>query len=341
MRFESWPLLLLLGLIPFFLRRWERAAVPPRIKMGLPTSVTSIAGGGAPFSLERYIPGLTPLRISLLLKIAAVVLTLMALARPQNAHRSLERIVSGIDVMMVMDFSQSMNIEDLAERSRFDVARQVMEQFIQGRNNDRIGFVIFSGEAMTLAPPTLDYALVLKSLRDAKIGVLKDGTAIGDGLSTAVARLKNSTAKSRVIILLTDGDNNVGQVDPATAGDLAAGYGIRVYSIAVGREGRVRLPIKRPGMFGNTITTYQWFENALNPEILEHISKITQGRFYRVTDADTLERVFKEIDQLEKSEVKSKEHVEYEELFQKFLIVALFLLAIEKVLTTVLWRVIP
>src|SRR5690606_22184535 len=124
--------------------------------------------------------------------------------------------------------------------------------------------------------------------------------------SLAISRLKDSQARSRVIILLTDGDNNVGQIDPATAGELAAGYGIRVYTIAIGREGRVRLPIHRKGVFGNTITTYQYFDNALNPDLLSRIADLTRGKFYRVTDAATLGSVFKEIDALEKSEMKAK-----------------------------------
>jgi Ca-activated chloride channel homolog len=274
----------------------------------------------------------------LALKYIGLALVIVAMARPQASFKQTERTVSGIDIVMVMDVSASMNIEDLDERSRLVIAKDTMENFIKGRQNDRIGFVIFSGEPLTLAPPTLDYGLVLKALRDVEIGVLKDGTAIGDGLSLAVNRLRNSKAKSRVIVLLTDGDNNVGQVDPATAGDLAAGYGIRVYTIAIGREGRVKMPIRRKGILGNTITTYQWFENALNPELLQQIAAVTQGRFYRVVDTSTLEKVFEEINQLEKSDVNSKEHVRYEEAFQKPLKAGLAVLAFERFVASGLWR---
>jgi Ca-activated chloride channel family protein len=240
--------------------------------------------------------------------------------------------------MMVMDVSASMNIEDLSDRPRLDLAKETMESFIKGRNNDRIGFLIFSGEPLTLAPPTLDYGLVLKALHDAKIGVLKDGTGIGDGLSLAVNRLRNSKAKSRVVILLTDGDNNVGQVDPATAGELAAGYGIRVYTIAIGREGRVRLPIRTQGVFGNTVTTYQYFDNALNPEILMKIAELTKGKFYRVTDGGALDSVFKEIDGLERTKIESKNDVRYEEHFQSPLLLGLLILFMELLLSRTLWR---
>ena len=267
-----------------------------------------------------------------------VSITAVALARPQTSYKQTERKVSGIDIMMVMDVSASMNIEDLADRSRLAIAKETMETFIKGRQNDRIGFVVFSGEPLTLAPPTLDYGLVLKSVRDVQIGVLRDGTAIGDGLSLAINRLRNSTAKSRVIILLTDGDNNVGQVDPATAGELAAGFGIRVYTIAIGREGRVKMPIRRQGALGNVITSYQWFDNALNPELLQQIAQGTHGKFYRVTDASTLDRVFSEINQLEKSDVKSNERTRYDEAYQSPLRLGVLALTLEQILAWGWWR---
>lgn len=282
-----------------------------------------------------------PLRILRPIRYIGFVLLIVALARPQASFRQTERTVSGVDIMMLLDMSASMNIEDLAERSRIDIAKETIENFIKGRQNDRIGFVIFSGEPFTLAPPTLDYGLVLKALRDAKIGVLRDGTAIGDGLSLAVGHLRSSKAKSRIVILLTDGDNNIGQVDPATAGDLAAGYGIKVYTIAIGREGRVKMPIKTQGIFGNAITTYQYFENALNPELLQQIAKQTAGRFYRVTDADALPSVFQEIDQLEKTEIKSNERIRYEEEYEKPLKIGLFVLILEQILALGWWRFIP
>lgn len=324
MRLESW--MILLGWIPVALlyKWWVARNTPPALPFPVP--VTAGAGSRNP---QHYL---------VLIRLAALALLFVALARPQASFRETERTVSGIDIMMVMDVSASMNIEDLAERSRFEIAKETMESFIKGRDNDRIGFIVFSGEPLTLAPPTLDYGLVLRALRDAKIGVLKDGTGIGDGLSLAVNRLRNSTAKSRVIILLTDGDNNVGQVDPATAGELAAGYGIKVYTIAIGREGRVRLPIRTQGVFGNVVTSYQYFDNALNPDLLKKIAELTQGRFYRVTDESALSSVFKEIDRFEKTDVKTNEKVRYEERFQKPLMLALILLLLELLLSRTAWR---
>ena len=324
MRFESWPILLALIPLVLLFRRWVSRNTPAAMAFPIP-----VAAAGATRS---------PVARSVLLRIAGIAFLLVALARPQQSFTRTDRSVGGIDIMMVMDVSASMNIEDLGERSRLEIAKGTMEAFIQGRENDRIGFVAFSGEPLTLAPPTLDYGLVLRSLRDVKIGVLKDGTAIGDGLSLAINRLRGSTAKSRVIILLTDGDNNVGQVDPGTAGDLAAGYGIRVYTIAIGREGRVRLPIRTQGVFGNTITTYQYFDNALNPELPKKIAQLTRGKFYRVTEESALSSVFREIDGLEKTIVRSRSDVRHEERFSKPLLAGLALLLLELALSRLHWR---
>jgi Ca-activated chloride channel homolog len=323
-RLESWAWILAWIPVALLFRKWVVRNTPQPMPYSLP--VEPKAGSKNP---QLY---LTAIRL------AALALIFIALARPQASFTQTERNVAGIDIMMVMDVSASMNIEDLSDRSRFEVAKDTMESFIKGRQNDRIGFLIFSGEPLTLAPPTLDYGLVLRALRDARIGVLKDGTGIGDGLSLAVNRLRSSTAKSRVIILLTDGDNNVGQIDPATAGELAAGYGIRVYTIAIGREGRVRLPIRTQGVFGNVVTSYQYFDNALNPELLQKIAQLTQGKFYRVTDESALGSVFKEIDQLERTEIKNREKVHYEEKFQFPLRMGLLLLFLEFILARTLWR---
>ncbi len=326
MQFSDPYWLLLPLVIPLFHRWWVRRNRPPSFIFPLP--------------IPRAASNTSALWMPLLIKYLAIACFAYALARPQNAHTFIERSVNGIDILMIMDVSASMNIEDLAERSRLEVAKDTMRNFIKGRQNDRIGFVIFSGEAVTLAPPTLDYGMILQSVGEIRTGALKDGTAIGDGLALGVGRLRDSKAKSKIIILLTDGDNNVGQVDPATAGDLADGYGIKVYTIAVGREGRVKLPI-RTQIGGQTITTYQWFDNALNPTLLQHIAQQTNGKFYRVTDAKTLESVFKEINTLETTKVKAREHIRYDELFEGPLKWGVLLLLLERVLSMGWWRVIP
>ncbi len=327
MRFSAWPFLLLALLIPLLHRWWRKRNRPAAIRF--------------PIAVSREVSRASSRRFFQLIKYVGLIFFITALARPQSSNRQVERKVNGLDIMMVMDVSASMNIEDLSERSRFDIAKDTMEAFIKGRQNDRIGFLIFSGEPLTLAPPTLDYGLVMKALRDARIGVLKDGTGIGDGLSLAVNRLKNSPAKTRVIILLTDGDNNVGQVDPATAGELAAGYDIRVYTIAIGREGRVRMPVRTKSVFGRDIVNYQYFENALNPALLQQIAESTNGKFYRVTDEQALDSVFKEIDQLEKTDLKTTEKIRYDEKFQTPLLLGLFLVLLEFLTALLSWGVLP
>ncbi len=327
MRFSFWPVLFLAVLIPLFHRLWMKRGQPARVIFSLPI----------PKSLSRF----SPVQYLLWVKYVALIFLIIALARPQFSFKQTQRTVSGVDIMLVMDISASMNIEDLADRSRIEIAKETMENFIKGRQNDRIGFVIFSGEPLTLAPPTLDYGLLSRAIKDATIGVLKDGTAIGDGLALAVNHLRNSKAKSRTVVLLTDGDNNVGQVDPGTAGELAAGYGIKVYTVAIGREGRVKMPIRHKGVFGNTVTTYQWFDNALNPELLKYIAEVTHGKFYRVTDENALAQVFSEIDQMEKSEIKSTERVRYDEMFEKPLTLGMVFLILEQFLSRAWWRVIP
>jgi Ca-activated chloride channel family protein len=327
MRLKAWPFLLLLLLIPLLHRWWVNRNKPARVVYSLP--------------IPKAIGASSPLRILFGLKYLALALMVLALARPQASYKQTERIVSGVEIMLVLDVSASMQIEDLGDRSRIDIAKETMQNFIKGRENDRIGFLMFSGEPLTLSPPTLDYGLLLRSVGEADTGILKDGTAIGDGLALAVGHLRDSKAKSKVIILMTDGDNNLGQVDPATAGKLAAGYGIRCYTIAIGREGRVKMPIRQKGVFGNTITTYQWFDNALNPELLQQIAQETNGRFFRVTDESTLTSVFKEIDQLEKSDIKTNEKIKYEELYEKPLKLGLVATIIEEVLARGWWRIIP
>lgn len=327
MRLANPYVLLLLILIPLFHRWIKNRNKPARVIFSIP--------------IPKSVAQKSPLRILLGLKYLGFALVVLALARPQNAFKETERTVSGVEIMLVLDVSASMQIEDMGSRSRLNIAKDTISSFVKNRQNDRMGFIMFSGEPVTLAPPTLDYALVMKGINTADTNILKDGTAIGDGLALAVSHLRDSKAKSKVIILCTDGDNNVGQVDPLTAGELAAGYGIRVYTIAIGTEGRVKMPIRQKGIFGNTVTTYQWFDNALNPELLQKISEVTHGKFYRVTDEATLGSVYKEIDALEKSEIKTHEKIKYEEMYEKPLKLGLLLLFLELLLSRLWWRTVP
>ncbi len=327
MRFESPMAFLLLPLVLLLFFIWVRQAKAPAIRLQLfPRSATE--GRRVPIHW-----------IQAILKTLAVALCVVALARPQSVSNSQERKANGIDILMVLDVSLSMLIQDMGDQTRMEIAKRTFKSFIEGRTNDRIGLVIFSGEPITLAPPTLDYGLLVSQFNTIEPGGpgLRDGTAIGDGLALAINRLKRSSAKSRIIILLTDGDSNVGRIDPITAGELAQGYGIRVYSVAIGTEGRVRQPLPVDTPAGRSFT-HVWVENRLNTGLLQQISEKTSGKFYRVQDERTLQKVFKDIDQLEKTEITTKDRIRYTEEFFPWAYAALFLFVLERALSLFIWR---
>lgn len=276
------------------------------------------------------------------LRALGISLLVVALARPQSSASQVRRLSEGIDIMLAFDVSASMRIEDTGvdDRSRFDLAKSVVKSFIAGRRDDRIGFLMFSGEAITLCPPTLDYAIVQESVDNAAMDVLRDGTAIGDAIATSAARLKDSNAKSRVIILLTDGDNNMGSVAPLTAGEIAAGYGLKVYAIALGTEGVVRVP-RVVNVFGFQRKVYDTTTSTINPQLLQKIATETGGQFYRADDEGSLKRVFAEINKLERTKVETKDRVLWEEHYQPFLLFALLFLLADLILRLTKFRVLP
>lgn len=274
------------------------------------------------------------------LRAGAFALGLLALARPQSSTSQTIRSSEGIDIMIAFDVSESMMIEDMGGKSRIDFAKETMHRFIEGRKDDRIGFSIFSGEAITLCPPTLDYEFLHNAVNMADVNILRDGTAIGDGLAIAVNRLKDSTAKSRIVILATDGDNNMGAIAPLTAGDIAAGYGIKVYTIAMGSEGVVNVPMYVNTPFGRVKQTTQMV-STINPTLLMKIAETTNGKFYRAADGESLRRIFADIDKLERSKVEKKDRVLWSEHFQIFLALALICLIADLALRSTIWRVLP
>ncbi len=328
MRLEDLWFLALLLLIPLAHRHWRRRNRPARVRFSLPV----------PSAVARV----TPFQTLLIMRYLAFGLLVFAFARPQFSFKQTERSVSGIDIFLSFDISRSMDIEDMSGRSRLDVARETIDSFIKRREHDRIGLIVFSGEAVTVVPPTLDTGLLLKAVAEAEPGTLRDGTAIGDGLATAVNRLKDSKAKSKIIILLTDGKENVGQVGGETAGELAAGYGLKVYTIGIGQPGKAKLPIRQSVGGGKRVTTgYQWMDNEIDLELLQEIARKTGGKFYHATDTSALEAVFADIDQLEKTEIKSLERVRYEERYAGYVVIALMLLMLEQALSRSVWRVVP
>jgi len=249
-----------------------------------------------------------------------------SLARPQGKVLPSPQKQTGIDIVLTLDTSTSMNAEDFSPNNRFHVAQENLKNFILKRTHDRIGLVVFSGEAMTLCPPTHDYGVLQKQLEFARTGILKDGTAIGDALMQSINRLRDSTAKSRIIVLLTDGDNNYGQIDPESAAEIAKGFGIKVYTIGIGTEGEVPIPFVQTNIFGQKIKTYIKTMARLDMNLLHRISETTGGKAYRATDPKALNQVLQTINTLEKSEIELKSKVNYEELYQTWLKYALLLI---------------
>jgi Ca-activated chloride channel family protein len=262
----------------------------------------------------------------------------LALFRPRSGHTVEEVLSPGVDIVLVLDLSGSMRAEDMGSHSRIDAAKEVLGQFVKGRQHDRIGLVVFASHAFTQCPLTLDYPLLERLISRLQIGVIKeDSTAIGMGLATGLNRLKDSTAKSKLIILATDGNNNAGSIEPATAADMAKALGVRVYTVGVASKGPARIPVR--DAFGRT--TYAQINEDLNEESLTAIARSTGGIFRRATDDEALKEVFNEISNLEKTPVKTTEYQLYNELFLYLIVPALVLLMLEYLLVHTLFRKVP
>ena len=255
-----------------------------------------------------------------ILNIIAICLLIIALARPQSSTNWEESTTEGIDIVLSMDISGSMLAEDL-KPNRLEASKNVAVDFISKRVNDRIGLVIFSGESFTQCPLTTDHNVLINLFKDVKSGMVEDGTAIGMGLATAVNRLKDSDAISKVIILLTDGVNNKGVVAPFTAAEIAKKFGIRVYTIGVGSEGYAPYPFQTP--FG---IQYQDVEVQIDEETLQNIATVTDGKYFRATNNSKLKEIYKDIDKLEKSKIEITEFHKRSEEFSSFAIPAFLIL---------------
>ncbi|MCC6137225.1 MAG: VWA domain-containing protein [Bdellovibrionaceae bacterium] len=252
------------------------------------------------------------------LKVIGIVFAVIAMARPQTADEKVKRNVEGIDIMITFDVSESMLIEDMKPVNRLEAAKKTVQAFIKKRVSDRIGVVVFSGEAYTRVPLTLDYELLLNNVAEITTSRnIKMGTAIGVALAAACGRLKDSTATSKVLVLLTDGESNTGLIDPLTALRIAKGYGIKVYTIGAGIDGDAQLPVMSTNIFGRPQKHYQPIHSSVNVPLLTQMAEETGGKFFRATDADTLDKVFSEIDRLEKTKIDVDRYVKYNELFQQ------------------------
>ncbi len=262
------------------------------------------------------------------LKYFAILLAIFALARPQRSDTTIKKNVEGMDIMIALDISDSMLIEDMKPVNRLESAKETLKSFVKKRVSDRIGVVIFAGESFTLIPLTLDYEMLLsriEEIKTAQVARIKDGTAIGVAMANAAGKLKESTAKTRLMIFMTDGENNSGTIDPLTGLEIAKGYGIKVYSIGIGRDGPTKIPIYQKDVFGNTVKTYQPFESTVNENLLAKMASDTGGKYYRASKEDSLAGVFSEIDKLEKTKIDVNKYTRYTELFKNYLLPALMI----------------
>lgn len=253
------------------------------------------------------------LHLPFVLTFFAIVLLTLALARPQLTNRWHKESTEGIDIMMVVDISGTMQAEDLRP-NRLEAAKTVASDFINGRPNDNIGLVVFAGESFTQCPLTTDHTVLINLFEAVKFGMIDDGTAIGLGIANAVNRMKDSNTKSKVIILLTDGSNNCGDIDPLTAAEIARTFGIRVYAIGVGSYGEARIPVRTP--VGIQYTT---LKNEFDETTLRQIAQTTDGAYFRATDNQKLKAIYQEIDQMEKTKIRVREYSKRTECFPPFL----------------------
>lgn len=316
-------LLVILPMVVWYVFRYR--------KSGASIRYSSLKGfSGLTKSWKHYLR-----HLPFVLQLAGIGLLTVALARPQSSNSWQDVTTEGIDIVIALDISSSMLARDF-QPNRLEAAKNVATEFISGRQNDKMGFVVFSGESFTQCPLTTDHAVLINLFKDIESGMIEDGTAIGNGLATSVARLKESDAISKVIILLTDGENNRGEIAPETAAELAKTFGIRVYTVGVGSIGTAPYPVQTP--FG---TQMQDVEVKIDEETLQKIADITDGHYFRATNNDKLVQIYEEIDQLEKSKMEVKEYSTKDEEFVRYALLAGLVLVTGLFLKTTLFRNIP
>lgn len=283
-----------------------------------------------PLSYKNYL-----LHLPFLLRLAALTLLVIVLARPQTTNSWQNNEVEGIDIMLAIDVSTSMLAEDL-KPNRLEAAKEVAAEFINGRPNDNIGITLFAGESFTQCPLTVDHAVLLNLIQQAQCGLIEDGTAVGMGIANAVTRLKDSKAKSKVIILLTDGTNNRGEISPLTAADIAKSFGVRVYTIGVGTNGTAPYPYP----VGNTVQYIQ-IPVEIDENMLTQIAGTTDGNYYRATSNSKLREVYEEIDKLEKTKLYVKEYSKRQEEYFPYALAAFLCVLLEVLLRNSILKKIP
>ena len=328
-RFEDPWLLLFFLMVPFLTIRGKG-------KQQATISYSSIDTLQAIRSARVEILSILPL----VLRVIAISLLVLSLARPQEGYKSTEILSVGVDIMLALDTSGSMQaldfIKDEKRDTRLAMVKDVVSQFIDNRPNDRMGMVVFGSEAYTQCPLTLDQGILKSFLSKLDIGMAGDSTAIGSAIGIAVKRLKDLESKSKVIILLTDGQNNAGSLPPLQAAQTAKAFGIKIHTIAVGTHGKA--PFLVNSIFGQR---YVYQQVDIDEDTLKKISDLTGGQYFRATDLESLKTIYKQIDEMEKSEVKVIDHSEYTELFHYFLIPGLLILLLEILLSNSVLRRIP
>lgn len=309
-----WLLLLIIPLIVWYIIRDKKAYAGLTIP-----SLQAFNGKGNPlrYWLRHFL---------FFLRMIVLSLVIIAFARPQSTDRWEEREVEGVDIVLSLDISGSMLAEDF-KPNRIEAAKQIGAEFISGRPDDRIGLVIYAGESFTQCPLTLDHAVLINLFMQVESGIIEDGTAIGSGIATAVNRLKKSEAESKVIILLTDGVNNRGIISPLAAAEIAKSFGIRIYSIGIGTIGKAPYPFRTP--FG---VQYQMIDVEIDEKLLQEISEMTGGKYFRATDEQALRQIYTEIDRLEKTKLEVTMFSKPREEFFMILFLAIAILVFEKLL---------
>ena len=329
MRFASPLFLLLLSIIPLLV--WDYFRRAKVREASIVFSDISILKSIRPGFRVKY------RHIPMILRMAAIFIFVLALARSQAGQKEEEIITEGIDIMLTLDISGSMKAEDFAPQNRLGAAKDVLREFIKTRNNDRIGLVVFSRYSFTQCPVTLDYGTLIELLDKVDIGMIEDGTAIGMAISNAVNRLRNSNVKTKIIILLTDGVNNAGKIDPLTAAKAAKALGIKIYTVGAGRPGGAMYPVEDP-IFGKR---YVHMDTEIDETLLKNIADETGGLYFRAKDKEGLREIYKTIGQLEKTKIETKEYANYTELAVIFMLPGFILLLLEIALANTLFRKIP
>ena len=319
--------------IPFVLALFLFVVFKGRKKSALKWSSLSYGWGEIPPSL-RVLFWWMPY----LLQALSMMCLIAALARPQESNQGAGRTTEGADIMIAFDISFSMMVEDMNPGTRLDSAKKVIHTFIDHLSSDRVGLILFSGESYTKVPLTLDSVLLKQTVASIETSsVIEQGTAIGVALANAVSRLRHSESKSKVIILITDGENNTGSIHPETATAIAKSYGIKIYSIGIGSEGAAKVPIKQKDAYGKERTFFARIESKINKKLLSSIAHETAGRFYLAQDLEGFKEIFSEIENLEKTKIKTKKWLQMDEKFQDWLEPSFFLYLASLVLSFTVW----